>query len=145
MKISIVILASGFSKRFGSNKLLYKIDNVTLIEKVFKSISMFHNEVVVVSTYEEIELLAKQYHYDYIKNNNPQNGISESVKLGTKHFINSDAILFMMGDQPFILKESIEKMFDEVNEKHILRASVKGKYLHQHVFQNVILTIYWKL
>jgi molybdopterin-guanine dinucleotide biosynthesis protein A len=36
--LAAVILAGGLSKRFGTNKLLYKIDGEAIINRVFKAV-----------------------------------------------------------------------------------------------------------
>ncbi len=51
--ISLIILAAGKSIRFGSNKLIYKLDGETLIERVVRScLESKAHEVVVVVGYE---------------------------------------------------------------------------------------------
>lgn len=124
MKISIVILASGYARRFGSNKLLFDMNGKTMIEHVFQTIAELENDVVVISSYDEIFTFAKKYHFHFLFNQNAHLGISESVKLGTNYFKESDAILFVMGDQPFIQKESFIKMMKAADDFHLLRACV---------------------
>ena len=52
--ISLIILASGFSRRFVSNKLLYEFHGKKLIEYAFDKASAFL-DVIVVTQYMEIK------------------------------------------------------------------------------------------
>ena len=56
--ISLIILASGFSRRFVSNKLLYKFHGKKLIEYAFDKASTFL-DVIVVTQYMEIKEMAE--------------------------------------------------------------------------------------
>lgn len=127
MKINIAILASGQSQRFKSNKLLYQIKGISMIEHVFKIIQHINCEVVVVTCYEEVIQLANRYHYAFIMNYHSNKGMSESVKLATAYFKESDGILFMMGDQPYIHPTSIQTMMNQADPLHILRARYQDK------------------
>ena len=55
--ISLIILASGFSRRFVSNKLLYEFHGKKLIEYAFDKASAFL-DVIVVTQYEKIKEMA---------------------------------------------------------------------------------------
>ena len=48
--ISLIILASGFSRRFVSNKLLYEFHGKKLIEYAFDK-AVFFSDVIVVTQY----------------------------------------------------------------------------------------------
>ena len=84
--INAIVMASGFSTRMGKNKLLMKYRGKTIIENVFDAISKCDfNEVVVVSQYEEILSIAKQYNFKDVINENADIGQSESIKLGIRN------------------------------------------------------------
>lgn len=116
MKVTAIILASGFSKRFRGNKLLalYK-EKPLIMHIVDKVIRQDFYEVIIVSQYDEILSLVSDARSSkgmirIIKNNNPQRGISESIRLGVKASQPCDAYMFFVGDAPLIRAETIEDM-----------------------------------
>lgn len=128
-KTAFIILASGSSKRFNGNKLLYQFKSLngkTLFEntieriyevkkminkdKKFKSIDI---QVLVISIYDEI--LNKEFEnkdYEAIYNENHNEGISGSIILGTKEAlkINADSFAFFVCDNPFLKSDDIFMM-----------------------------------
>ena len=69
MKIGAVLMASGFSRRFGTNKLLEKVDDVPMILRAFDALprTLFERSAVV-SAYPEILKLAEELGYVPIQN-----------------------------------------------------------------------------
>ncbi|MGL5314975.1 MAG: molybdenum cofactor cytidylyltransferase [Peptostreptococcaceae bacterium] len=115
--ITVIVMASGLAKRMGENKLLLKYNKIPIIEHSLKAIQNIEDvEVIVVSQYEEVLKLAKQYNFIPIKNNNSKVGQSESIKLGILNSKSCDGYMFFVGDQPLINKEDIEKIIKTFNE-----------------------------
>ncbi len=110
MKIALIVLASGSSKRFGENKLLYKINGISLyryIVNVTSKISFYQK--IIVTQYDEILNDESLLGYIKVKNQNPQLGISNSIKLGVEACGEQvDAFCFSVCDQPFIKAKTIE-------------------------------------
>lgn len=128
-KTAFIILASGSSKRFNGNKLLYQFKSLngkTLFEntieriyevkkminkdKKFKSIDI---QILVISIYDEI--LNKKFEnkdYEAIYNENYNEGISGSIILGTKEALkmNADSFAFFVCDNPFLKSDDIFMM-----------------------------------
>ncbi len=110
MKLSVIILAAGNSKRFGKeNKLLYRLNGKLLIEyslllalNLQKKLIDIIDEVIVVSKYEEIKQLTLQYGFNYVLNLASDEGISTSIKLGITHAKEENAYLFLVGDEPYL-------------------------------------------
>ncbi|MDW7670027.1 MAG: nucleotidyltransferase family protein [Bacillota bacterium] len=115
-----IILASGFSKRFGKNdKLLSKIEGKTIIEMVCNNIVESNlDEIILVYKNEKINKLIKHKEITKIRNYDASKGMSESLKIGVK---NSNSLtkgyMFLMGDQPFIDKDIINVLINEF-KKH---------------------------
>lgn len=110
--VGAIIMASGESKRFGNeNKLLCKYKQYTLFETVLKKVieSNCFSEIVVVSKYEEIRTISKDYkEVIYINNKNATEGISSSIKLGTSYLENKvDGYMYIQADQIFIKKGTL--------------------------------------
>lgn len=110
MKINLILLASGNSKRFGSNKLLYKIDgkemfkySVDLAEDLKKLLPDIIKNIIVVSKYQEIKEYIQTKNIIYVENLHSELGISTSVILGINESekSKSDYLMFMVCDQPY--------------------------------------------
>lgn len=123
-RVALVLLAAGFSKRFGENKLLVDIDGKRLyqlmidkligakeitIEK-FKENEKYKNlqvDVVVVSQYDEI--LNDENYKDKVmmlKNDRASEGMSASIKIAVKN-CDCDAVVFVNADMPYLPKLEI--------------------------------------
>lgn len=138
MKITAIILASGFSKRFKGNKLLALYEEKPLIMHIMEKVARqgFY-EIIVVSQYDEVLNLANHITTSEgcikaVKNNNPQAGVSKSICLGLKASQSCDAYMFFVGDAPLIKEETIQKMMQryeslEAKETAILCPYYKGE------------------
>lgn len=128
-KTAFIILASGSSKRFNGNKLLYQFKSLngkTLFEntigRIFevkkminkdKKIKSIDIQILVISIYDKI--LNKEFEnkdYEAIYNENHNEGISGSIILGTKEALkmNADSFAFFVCDNPFLKSEDIFMM-----------------------------------
>ena len=125
--ISFVVTASGFSKRFGTNKLFYKINGVEIYkivaDKCIKAIDILKqydifkdiNFDMAYITQYDIDLSNYQSKYlkngiQIINNDNPEIGLSSSIKIATNEFYTSDAICYFNADMPYIDSNSIANM-----------------------------------
>ena len=107
--ITAIVMASGFSKRMGLNKLLMKYNDKFLIEYTLEKISQCDFvEKIIVTQYEEIEKLTDNF--KVVINENAHKGQSESIKLGVKSSEKCDGYMFFVADQPLINQKDIEKL-----------------------------------
>lgn len=112
--ISAIIMASGFSRRMGKNKLLMKYNDKFLIEYTLDTISKFDfKEKIIVTQYEKIKEIGENLNFKVVINKQPNNGISESIKLGIKNCDKSKGYMFFVSDQPLLDKNDIEKLIKE--------------------------------
>lgn len=121
--ITGIILASGFSRRMGKDKLLIKLKDERIIETIIKaSISSNLNKVIIVYRKDEIKDIAIKYKIPYILNKNSDLGQSESIKLGVESIKEKSDYMFIMGDQPFIDSGLINTLIKNYKEtkKNIL-------------------------
>ena len=128
-KTAFIILASGSSKRFNGNKLLYQfkslngktlfentIERISEVKKMInkdKKIKSIDIQILVMSIYDEI--LNKKFEnkdYEAIYNENHNEGISGSIILGTKEALkmNADSFAFFVCDNPFLKSDDIFMM-----------------------------------
>lgn len=110
--LSAVLLAAGLGSRYGSNKLLVPVEGVPLYRRAFAALpaqAFFRG--AVVSCYDEILSDAAIFRYIPAENPRPQEGQSLSVKLGLAAVAEgSDAVLFAVCDQPWLTRESVERL-----------------------------------
>ena len=150
MKIALIMLAAGNSRRFGSNKLLYEIEGKPMyqhiLEKLMKVAEGIRKgaetgdksnsasgrmiaaddaeivgcQVTAVTQYEEIERAARAAGARVYYNPHPDEGISSSLQIGLKANLEADACLFTVSDQPWLSVETIEQLI------WLLKSSGKG-------------------
>ena len=117
-KISAIITSGGSSIRFGSNKLLEKIDNLTVIETTIMKFIDIVDEIIIPSQ-EEVKkhILNSKIYNPKIKF--AQNGETrqKSVYNGILTCSDPDIVLIHDGARPFIQKETILKAIDLTKEK----------------------------
>ena len=143
MKLSIIVLASGNSKRFNGNKLLHKIDKKPMylytVDKLIdlKKSNQNVDEIIFVTKYDKIINDLKNKDIKVVKNNNSEFGISQSVKLGVSNSLNN-AYMFIVCDQPYIKKDTIDKFINEFieSEKNLGAVSNDGILLNPTIFTN---------
>ncbi|WP_455543304.1 nucleotidyltransferase family protein [Intestinibacter sp.] len=141
MKLSIIVLASGNSKRFNGNKLLHKIDKKPMyLHTVDKLINLKKknknvDEVIFITKYEKIIDKLKDKDIKVIKNNNSEFGISQSIKLGVSNSSNN-VYMFIVCDQPYIKEDTIGRFIDKFIEsgKNLGCVSNNGVLLNPTIF-----------
>jgi|LGVF01.2.fsa_nt_gb molybdenum cofactor cytidylyltransferase len=135
-----IILASGFSKRFKSDKLSYKIFDKPLVEHVVNyCLESKLLEVIVVYRKMDIHEYLKDYNIKLIKNDNAEEGMSASLRLGVENAdINSDGYMILMGDQILFDSSDIDRMIEEFeNNRKIIAATYEGKRRTPVIFPSV--------
>lgn len=136
--IAAVVLAAGSSKRFGTNKLLHELKGKSVLRRSLDAIplSEFRKIAVVVPPGNELEQAISR-DFTRIVNEDAERGIGTSIALGTRLFENHvKGIMFLLGDQPLIKKETIERLAHVFNEgpEHIVACSVDGVVRNPIIF-----------
>lgn len=113
MKINLILLAAGNSKRFNGNKLLAIYKNkpiyMYIVEKV---VNLKINKIICVTQYEEIKEALLNTNINVVMNNNSNLGISSSIKIGINFDKNADGYMFMVCDQLFISIQTLNSVID---------------------------------
>ena len=151
-KIAFILLAAGNSRRFGENKLLYRIDNKPMYRHVVDEIrkiddqSLF-NKKIVVSQYSEILEDLKKEGYVTVQNFESELGISQSIKLGIEAAKELDAWCFMVADQPYTKGKTIQHLVEEwiKNDKKIGCTSFQGRRGNPVIFSKDFYEEFMKL
>lgn len=120
IRISVIYMASGFGKRFGRNKLLEEIQGKKLylygLERLVewqniearKSVRCLEIKIVLVSQYQEILETGKAMGLVCVKNDQAEEGITASIRLGLGAAGEADYYMFSVADQPWLLRKTIE-------------------------------------
>ena len=114
-------MASGLSRRFGSNKLLRHVNGRPMFQHILTLLRDFQSQrqdttdVVVVSAWPEILAAASKLDFYGIKNDHNERGISESIKLGLgfEGSFPAEVAAFFTADQPFFSAQSLADFLTE--------------------------------
>ena len=147
MKINLILLASGNSKRFNGNKLLIDFKGSLLYMHTLDKIKKLHsniikfNKVIVVTQYEDIKSSALDLGFDVILNKESDLGISNSIKLGINRDLNAEGYMFMVCDQPFIKIDTIKKLIYEFEkgEKGICSVGFNNRLGNPNIFSRIYI------
>lgn len=126
MVIHLILLAAGFSRRFGENKLLATLQGKPLYLHVLENLAELKNNkrkditsLTVVTRYQEIAREAEKRGIAVAWNNHSEDGISSSlqtglavVSTGNRENEKEKFYCFFVGDQPYMKLETIEEFLD---------------------------------
>ena len=132
LKKGILLLAAGAGKRFGGDKLSAVVDGqpmfIRAMDVIDAQVDVVHR--IVVTGQPSILTEGKMRGWDVAINENPEKGISWSIRLGMEQMLKEvpdlDGILFMVCDQPWLTKETVGRMLTQF-EKGILSLSYNGR------------------
>lgn len=111
MKIGCVVMASGFSRRFGENKLLRPFRGRPLLWWCLNSLPRDRlDRITVVTRYPAAEVLCAEYGAHCLLHDRPAR--SDTVRLGIKTMAGMDGCLFAVADQPLCRRESLCRLLD---------------------------------
>lgn len=130
--ICCVLLASGFGRRFGSNKLLYEINGrpmylhtLEMLQKVSQTeIGGQEIRVIVVSQYCEIEERARQMGVQTVHNPDAAEGIAASIRYGVQAAAGAEWIAFFTADQPNLRTDTVSRFLRAAIHSEKTMASV---------------------
>ncbi len=109
-KIGCVLMASGLSSRFGSNKLLADFGGRTLLQRALDATEGLFYRRVVVTRKEEVAALCKSFGVEVILHTCPNR--NDTVRLGTETLEELDGWVFCPCDQPLLRRETVAKLLD---------------------------------
>lgn len=113
-RIRAVILAAGSSRRLGFNKLCVRIDGQAVIRRTVELFMDYADKVVVVTGFEKerVEHELEGLPVLLVHNADHVEGMSSSVKTALPHVIETEGILFHLGDKPLVSKNTIERTIE---------------------------------
>lgn len=118
--ITAVILSGGKSSRIGEDKALFKLSNLTLIERIYFLLNKLFNEVIIISNNpKKYEFLNTKIYKDIFPRFGPLSGIHSGLTNS-----NTNLNFFISCDMPFVSKELIEFLINiEFNEDILIPKS----------------------
>jgi molybdenum cofactor cytidylyltransferase len=147
--IAAILLASGFSRRFGNeNKLLVPFRGKPLARHTLELVCGFNcfNEVIFVTADERVAALAAGLPVTHIHNAAPEKGRRESVRLGVQAAGEAAYYFFFPCDQPLLDTETIAGIIAARQPGKIAQPRFRGETggspaLFSSVFRNELLTL----
>lgn len=134
MKITIIYLAAGNSRRFGSNKLFYEVNGRPmyrhLLERLMNICSRHEDwQLRVVSQYRELLTAPGQSAAVPVYSPDSSKGASYSIKAGLNSDRNgqqpeAEAYAFFVADQPWLSEETAEAFLLQMEKEKALLGSV---------------------
>ena len=105
-----IIMASGHSARFGSNKLLQDFQGQPLIQYVLSATQDLFAQRVVVTRYEKIAKLCQEQYIPYLLHDKPF--LNDTIRLGMAYCQSPELLgyAFCTSDQPFLRWQSIKML-----------------------------------
>lgn len=122
MKLALILLAAGDSRRFGGNKLLYELDGKPLYRYLTDELSglgtLLFARRILVTQYEIIAADLEQQGYEIVRNRESSLGISHSIRLaldrlGAAGTEVMDAACFAVCDQPYLKGATLKAFLEQ--------------------------------
>ncbi len=136
MKVQLIYLAAGNSRRFGANKLLYELEGrplyLHLLERLIRICKRHASwRILVVTQYDEIydqtagmEALGMPVHPVFSPDS--RKGAAYSVRAGVEAASDdTEGYAFFVGDQPYLSESSAEGFLEEMERRAAVLGSVK--------------------
>lgn len=137
MKLAVIVLAAGVSRRFGAaNKLLQPLQGQPLLMHVLQLAKQIPASQYCAVCSKETAPLASDNGWQVVINPQPEQGQSSSLRLGLSACRDSDGCLFLLGDQPFVTLETLQKLIAAFGqEPHCIHGCrVEGRFSIPSVF-----------
>jgi molybdenum cofactor cytidylyltransferase len=123
MKIGVIILAAGSSRRLGEPKQLLKLEGKTLLRRTTETALAAKAQKVVVVLGANAEKFANELAdlpLEITINRNWAEGMGGSIRAGLQKSLeiepNLSAIVLLLCDQPFVSTETIRRLIEKYRE-----------------------------
>lgn len=140
-RVVAIILAAGFSQRFGeTNKLLAALNDKPVIVHVLDrvaSLPFCERYLVVNRDGAEVAALCDEILFTIVENRKAAAGLGRSISAGVKRAANADAALIVLGDMPLVTHEtymSLLSAFSENPNALIIAPTYEGRRGHPVLF-----------
>ena len=134
--ITGVLLAAGFSTRFGANKLLFKIDSQSLITHSAAALSPCDRVIAVVRADDEV--LHTELHklgIDCVLNPQPERGMGHSIACAVNETSQSKGWCLLPADMPYVMASTTSQLVAALRTGAVLAAPCyRGRRGHPVAF-----------
>lgn len=147
MEYGLILLAAGFSRRFGDNKLLHAVDGIPMYLRAAELLLELKEKrrdiagIWAVTQYPEIRAELEKRGIAVVMNYHSERGLSSSLKEGLQAALKKKtgektAFCFFMGDQPYLKANTVSRLLDmyPASGKGIARICFQGKPGNPAVF-----------
>jgi len=136
--ITGVLLAAGFSTRFGANKLLHEIDGQALIAHSAAALSPCDRVVAVVRADDEaLQTGLHTLGVDCVLNPQPERGMGYSIACAVNATSHSDGWCLLPADMPYVTASTTSQLVDALRTGAALAAPhYQGRRGHPVAFSN---------
>lgn len=111
--LDAVILASGLSRRMGTNKLLLPLGDSTVIGQLLASFPFaIFAKVIVVYCDQRVAAIAGAFPVLLLRNDTPERGKSRSIQLGLAAGNTAHGVMFAVADQPLLKPNTISTLVE---------------------------------
>ncbi len=135
--VTAILLASGYSRRLGADKLLLDLGGRTVIEHTMETISSCpFAKKLLISRQDVFSSLADKYGFEIHLNPLAKTGQAASIHLGVTHALPQAALMFFVGDQPLLSSGIITELLEE-HQSHpgdIILPTVNGENKNPVIF-----------
>lgn len=110
--VACVVMASGHSKRFGQDKLLFPVAGSPMLEHVLRALPRdILSEIVVVARTAPVLALAASCGCTPVFNPDRTDDTAQTIRLGVRALPpQTEGCLFCVADQPWLTQESVRRL-----------------------------------
>jgi len=155
MKINVIILSAGYSRRMNEFKPLSLYKEKSFLENIIIKLNKVCDKLIIVTGYKSAELkneiiknLIVNSNTSIIKkivfahNKNYDKGMFGSIQTGILECANSDWILLHQVDQPGIPKKFYTDFTSQIDSEHNwIQPSFKNKYGHPILINKLLFSL----
>ncbi len=137
--IGALLLAAGFSKRFGDTKLSARLNTEnTVLAQTYSRLSTTIPEVIIVSRPELSEAVAQQAKSAEIFSE-ADKGMGASLAFGISKVAEQswDACMICLADMPFIQESTYKQLAEAADKNRIIMPSYDGRIGNPVVFGSI--------
>lgn len=137
MKLAVIVMAAGASKRFGeANKLLQPFRGKPLLQNVLELAAKIPADRRIAVCSNDTSAIAEGCGFTPIRNTEPEKGQSLSMRLGIAECDGCNGAMFLTGDQPFVSPDTLKKLVAAFHKApdRIIGCSVHGRFCIPSIF-----------
>lgn len=114
--IDLVLLAAGNSRRFGEDKLMWKLDGKPMARHILDTLASIEAErswkLTVVTKEGPVADMARGFCKHVVINDRSEEGISTSIHAAVSSLSGENPAVFFVADQPYMRKDTITGFID---------------------------------